>query len=77
MRTARHGQRAYAHERPFAGSAGPGCFIPSAQCEKGKAEMWDAIWGFLTSWYFFFICLLLLLALVGVFWYLRKSQSED
>jgi hypothetical protein len=34
-------------------------------------------WEFIQSWYFFFICLVLLLGLVGVLLFLRNRRTDD
>jgi LPXTG-motif cell wall-anchored protein len=37
----------------------------------------NAVWDFVQSYTFMGICAVLLLALIGVFFYVRKQQSED
>jgi hypothetical protein len=37
----------------------------------------DAVWNFVTSWTFMIICGVLLVALIGLFFFLRNRQSED
>jgi len=39
--------------------------------------MWDSIVTFTTSYWFMGTMAVLLLALIGVFFYVRKQQSED
>ena len=50
-------------------------FHPVGSTKERIVDM--TFWEFITSWYFFTICAVLLVALIGVFFYLRKSQSED
>jgi len=37
----------------------------------------DQIWDFLTSWTFLIICVVLLVALIGVLLFLRNRRTED
>jgi LPXTG-motif cell wall-anchored protein len=39
--------------------------------------MFQSIWEFMQSWYFIGIMAVLLIALIGLFFFLRNRQSED
>jgi len=37
----------------------------------------EGFWDFITSWYFFGICLVLLAALIGILLFLRNRRTDD